>query len=146
MSSVVELPAPYIATRTAAQATPANAEATPSVLEGHRVSAWSALWEALREDIPVMPSDAAISEALAVLELLPSRMPPPEPIIEDSGTIAWVWDGQVGKSLALAVNGAGTIQLSAVIDGHRSWNTTPLLDRLTKEDLEVLARFCPLHA
>ena len=146
MSSVVDLPSPYIPTRTRAQAVPSSAAATPSVRENHLANAWSALAEALLEDHPVKPSDATIDEAVAILELLPSRMPPPEPIIEDSGTIAWVWDGQVGRFLALAVNGTGTIQRSAVIDGRRSWNTTPLQDRLGEADLEVLARFESLHA
>lgn len=145
MSSVVDLPSPYIATRTAAQSAPSHASITRSVLESNLANAWSALAKALQDDLPVMPTQAAIDEAFEILEMLPSNIPPPEPVIEDSGTIAWVWDGEVGKFLALAVNGTGTIQRSAIIDGERSWDTTPMLDRLSRAHLEVLARFRSLH-
>ncbi|MBL8344913.1 MAG: hypothetical protein JNN03_05695 [Rubrivivax sp.] len=146
MSSVVDLPSPYIATRTAAQAAPSRVATTRSVRELNLENAWSALAKALQDDLPVTPTVAAIDEAFEILEMLPSGIQPPEPVIEDSGTIAWVWDSEVGKFLALAVNGTGTIQRSAIIAGKRSWDTTPLLDRLSGADVEVLARFRSLHA
>jgi hypothetical protein len=146
MSSVVDLPSPYIATGTTAWAASSKAAATPSVRESQLVSAWSSLAQALQEDHPVMPTEQAIDEAYALLQMLPSSVPPPEPVIEDSGTVAWVWDSQFGKFLAFAVNGTGTVQRSAIIDGQRSWDTTPLLDRLTEADMQLLTRFRSLHA
>ncbi|MBE7418098.1 MAG: hypothetical protein HS128_10165 [Ideonella sp.] len=146
MSTVVDMPSPYIATRATAAIPAPFPAATTSARESERRSAWSALDQALQEgDHPVAPSDAAVDEARAILDMLPSWVMVPEPVIEDSGTIAWVWDS-VGKFLALAVNGTGTIQRSAIIDGQRSWATTLLRDRLSDADEALLAKFSSLHA
>jgi hypothetical protein len=146
MSSVVEVPMLYVATTTASPIGESDAAATPSVLESRLVGAWTGLEQALLEDLEVKPSQATIAEAYAVLEMLPSNVQPPEPVIEDSGTIAWVWDRWQGKFLALAVNGTGMIQRSAVINGDSSWATTRMLDRLSESDLELVAKFSASHA
>jgi hypothetical protein len=144
--SVVELTrSPYVATGRAS-VTPLLAALTPSVYEAQFANAWSALGEVLQDEPSVVPSATAIDEAVALLEMLPSNVWPPEPVIEDSGTIAWVWDRWPGKFLALAVNGTGKVQRSAVVDGQRSWDTAAMLDRLSPADLELLAKFSPSHA
>jgi hypothetical protein len=146
MSSVVELArSPYVATSTTS-VTQLPATRTPSAYEAQLANAWSALGEALQDELSVVPSATAVDEAVTLLEMLPSGVWPPEPVIEDSGTIAWVWDRWPGKFLALAVNGTGRVQRSAVVDGQRSWDTTAMLDRLSPADLELLAKFSPSHA
>ena len=149
MSCVVELPGRiYVATRTTT--IPVESEVrtrvTPSPHEIQFTNACSALNVALDDELPVVPSHTTIDEALALLEMLPPKIWPPEPVIEDSGTIAWVWDRWPGKVLALAVDGTGKIQRSAFIDGQQSCDTTTIRDRLHPKDLELLMKFSPANA
>lgn len=146
MSNVVELPMLYVETSAATPIGGPSSALTPSVQENRLVGAWTALARALQEESAVVPTEGTIAEAYAILEMLPYNVQPPEPVIEDSGTIAWVWDHSVGKFLALAVNGTGMIQRSSNIDGQRDWATTPMLDRLSEGDLDVLAKFSASHA
>jgi hypothetical protein len=134
----------------------APVEPTPSTLEGKRFNLpVELLMEALTEASErarlapleqVVPSTEAVQEARTLLEILPTDIQVPEPVVESSGTIAWVWDREVGKFLALAVNGSGLVQRSASIDGEESWETTPMIGRLTAEELMLLARFSVSHA
>jgi len=84
-----------------------------------------------------LPNATAIEEAIALLLMLPMDVAVPEPVIEGSGTVAWVWDSEPGKFLALAVNGTGSLQHSTL----NTWGTAPLGGRLPAEVLELLATF-----
>ncbi len=128
---------------------------TPSVIEQDRFQKpMSALVDAaidqadiaLESSDHVVPSGETYLEAIKLLRMLPANVEAPEPVIEPSGAIAWMWSRDTGDFLVLAVNGKGRVQRSAVLDGRESHGATILSDRLTHAEFALLASFPSSHA
>lgn len=116
----------------------------PLSLLNERIAEAAAL--ALESDEQLPPTSIATREAWLLLEMMPSNISPPEPVIEPSGAIAWTWERDDGPFLVLAVNGTGRLQHSAIIDGQQRHGSRPMSDRLEELELGLLARFAPAHA
>ncbi len=56
----------------------------------------------------------AIDEARRFLAVIPDRLLPNEIVPEPHGGIAFVWNGQQSRSLALSLNGTKTIEYAAI--------------------------------
>ena len=88
----------------------------------------------------VLPTSAALNEAVQLLEALPSWCAPPSPIIEPSGAISFEWDLGPGRWLVLAVKGTGAIEHSAMLGlGNEQYGTRNFTGRLGKHELKLLA-------
>lgn len=97
-------------------------------------------------DEQARPTAESFREADHILDILPPGGPSPEPVVEPSGAIAWVWDYPEIGFLVLAVNGTGRLQWSAAIDGAESHDTLALLDYLQPEVQALVARFHEVNA
>lgn len=155
LSSAAVIPFRQPSRAVAAEAAPAS-DATTSHIEQDRFTVTiDLLIEALedaarltfaspREQAEVGPD--TVREGMTVLRMLPTDVDLPEPVIEPSGALSWLWDRAADGFLVLAVNGRGHVQRSALIDGEESWGTTELTGRFAPEELALLARFRVSHA
>lgn len=91
------------------------------------------------------PTSVALEEAICLLKMLPIGIDSPEPVVEPSGTIAWLWDRGDQGFLVLAVDGTGRLQRSAVIDGQEIADGFPLSSRLPADAMRSLAHFRSTH-
>ena len=87
------------------------------------------------------PKEGAFSEAYRLLKMLPAGILPPQPVVEPSGAIAWVWDEPERGFLVLAVNGCGQMEHSAAIEGTESSGRSPLVGQFNPALIALLETF-----
>jgi len=92
-----------------------------------------------------LPVPAAMREAAALLEALPTWCAVPAPMIEPSGAIAFEWDLGPHRWLVFALKGIGTIEHSAMIgrgvELHGTANFTGSLGKRERDLLRDLMQF-----
>ena len=134
---------------------PAANEPTTSAIARSRLDApVGLLFDALKEaaqfahqapDEQRVPSHDTMREGVALLRSLPPEVDTPEPVIEPTGALSWLWDRGAAGFLVLAVDGKGRLQRSAVIGGQETWGESPLTESLAPEVLALLGNFRAQH-
>jgi len=85
-------------------------------------------------------SDAALAQALAFLELLPSTLSKPDISAHPDGEIAFEWFVAPRRQLTVSINDAGRLSYAAIFGGARIHGTESLLDAIPDAIILALRR------
>lgn len=87
--------------------------------------------------------DDAVDEARAVLEVLPTEIPLPEPSIEPDGSIGLEWHARPGWTYVLTLSGRGEIEYAGIFGENETHGREHFRGALPHLIAEHLRRLVP---